>query len=110
MRWDTIEESLDGLEIADVKRCRKRALEFNCHPFPVFGPYDDIIAREQYVLGDLNYVTTPFKSAIKQFGYTMERVHACVRVARERGGVIRTGANKMVVKIDKVEFIRLNGG
>ena len=44
-------------EIADVRRCRKRALEFNVHPIPVFGPLDEIKERISPELGDLNFVT-----------------------------------------------------
>ena len=33
--------TLKGCKIADVIRCRKRALEFCAHPIPVFSPLDD---------------------------------------------------------------------
>ncbi len=63
-------KSVVGLEIADVRRCRKRALEFNVHPLPVFCPLDDIKARTDTVLGDLNFVTKKYTTLVKQLGYT----------------------------------------
>ena len=44
-------------EIADVRRCRKRALEYNVHPIPVFCPLDEIKERVSPELGDLNFFT-----------------------------------------------------
>ncbi len=63
-------KSLTGMVIADVKRCRKRALEFNVHPIPVFSPLDDIQVRTEPVLGDLNFVTKKYSNLVKQLGYT----------------------------------------
>ncbi len=63
-------KGLAGLEIADVRRCRKRALEFNVHPLPVFCPLDDIKARVEPILGDLNFVTKKYTTLVKQLGYT----------------------------------------
>ncbi len=48
---------LTGMEIADVKRSRKRALEFNVHPLPVFCPLDDMKAIVEPILADLTFVT-----------------------------------------------------
>ena len=63
-------ETLDGLYIVDVRRCRKRALEFNVHEVPVFSPLDDVQRMTDYALGDINFVTLPATDCVKQFGYT----------------------------------------
>jgi hypothetical protein len=39
-------------EIADVRRCRKRVLEFNPFPIPIFCPLDEIQDRSTPELGD----------------------------------------------------------
>ena len=39
-------QTIAGLEIADVVRCRKNALEYNVHPLPVFCPLD-AVSRER---------------------------------------------------------------
>ena len=54
-------ESAAGLTIADVRRCRKRALEYNAHEVPVFSPLDDVQRVEDYTLGDINFVSCPAK-------------------------------------------------
>ena len=59
-----------GLWIADVRRCRKRALEYNAHPVPVFSPLDRVEPVEDYQLGDVNYVDAPQTNVVKQLGYT----------------------------------------
>ena len=43
--------------IADVVRCRMRALLLNVHPIPVCSPLDSIVPVNDHVLGDLNFVT-----------------------------------------------------
>ncbi len=63
-------KGLAGLEIVDVRRCRKRALEFNVHPLPVFCPLADIVVRTEPVLGDLNFITKKYSTFVKQLGYT----------------------------------------
>ncbi|MCP3955732.1 MAG: hypothetical protein GY697_26485, partial [Desulfobacterales bacterium] len=63
-------ESLAGCEIVDVIRCRKRALEFCVHDLPVFCPLDDIQARTERVLGDVNFVDKKYTSFVRQLGYT----------------------------------------
>ena len=63
-------ESAAGLTIADVRRCRKRALEFCAHEVPVFSPLDDAQRLEDYTLGDINYVCRPAKDCVAQLGYT----------------------------------------
>ena len=47
-----------ALQIADVIRCRKRALEFSNHELPVLCIYD-IQKRTSPELGDFNFVTKP---------------------------------------------------
>ena len=59
-----------GCEIADVRRCRKRALEFNVHPVPVFSPLDRAEPVQDCVLGDINYVDRPQTDVVRQLGYT----------------------------------------
>ena len=41
--------SLDGLFIADVRRCRKSALEFCIHEVPVFSPLDDVEVLDDHI-------------------------------------------------------------
>ena len=62
-----------ALEIADVVRCRKRGLEYNQYPIPVFSPMDSIEEVHDGVLGDVNYITkTPRKaSAHLELCYTL---------------------------------------
>ena len=56
--------------IADVRRCRMRALLLNVHPIPVFSPLDNIEVLDDDVLGDLNFVTRKAGNFIKLYGYT----------------------------------------
>ena len=49
--------NLEGLWIADVKRCRTSALAECAHEIPVFSILDDIQPMRDMVLGDLNFVT-----------------------------------------------------
>ena len=62
-------DSAAGLTIADVRRCRKRALEYNAHEVPVFSPLDDVQRVQDYTLGDLNFVTRAPKNLVAQLGY-----------------------------------------
>ncbi len=68
-RARAVPDTLVGLQIVDVVRCRKRALEFNVHPLPVFSPLDSIVERTTPVLGDLNFVTKKYKNCVVQLGY-----------------------------------------
>ena len=43
---------------------------YNALPLPVFSPLDGIEERTGYTLGDLNYVTKPYRSFQAQLGYT----------------------------------------
>lgn len=65
-------EEIRGCHIADVIRCRKRALEFNTHPIPVFSPLDKIEAITECTLGDVNFVskTQRSNSACLELCYT----------------------------------------
>ena len=56
--------------VADVKRCRRRALEYNPYPIPVFSPFDRIQRRTVQELGDLCYIDRKATNPIWQLGYT----------------------------------------
>ena len=60
----------DVCQIADVIRCRKRALEFSEHELPVLCIYDDIHVRTAPELGDLNFVTKPAGCVKELLGHT----------------------------------------
>ena len=62
-------DSLEGCRIADVRRCRYRALVYNQHPIPILSPLDNIKKIEQ-TLGDLNFVTKRSTNIRAQLGYT----------------------------------------
>ena len=64
------DEGIAGCEIADVQRCRKRALQFNVHDLPIFSPLDDIRVRTRPELGDICFLTKTYKSCVSQLGYT----------------------------------------
>ena len=68
-RAKQVPEEFPGFMIADVRRCRKNALEYCTHPLPVFCPLDDVKRRTEPALGDLNFVTTKYKSFVSQLGY-----------------------------------------
>jgi hypothetical protein len=63
------EGGLVGYEIADVRRCRKRALEFSVHELPIFCVLDDIRPRTAPELGDLNFVQARYRHFVHQLGY-----------------------------------------
>jgi hypothetical protein len=62
--------SLEGFEIADVVRCRKRALELCAHELPMFCALDQIRERTELELGDLCFLTARYKHFVHQLGYT----------------------------------------
>ena len=62
--------SLEGCRIADVRRCRFRALLLNSHPIPILSPLDNIEIFSLNVLGDLNFVTKKATNFQAQLGYT----------------------------------------
>ena len=56
-------DDIQGCQIADVIRCRKRSLEFNTHDIPIFCPLDALEEVEASSLGDINFVAkTPRKN------------------------------------------------
>jgi hypothetical protein len=67
-RIRALPESLTGFEIADVVRCRKRALELSAHPLPMFCALDQIRERTAPELGDLCFLTARYKHFVHQLG------------------------------------------
>ena len=63
-------ENVAACRIADVRRCRMRALLLNCHEIPVLSPLDNIQRCDDYVLGDLNFVTKKATNFMAQLGHT----------------------------------------
>ena len=65
-------EELQHCEIADVIKCRRRALEFNRHDVPIFCPLDEIEEVHDSTLGDINYVSKPQRANSNnlELGYT----------------------------------------
>ena len=63
-------ENVAACRIADVMRCRMRALLLNCHEIPVLSPLDNIQRCDDYVLGDLNFVTKKATNFMAQLGHT----------------------------------------
>ena len=59
---------VDEYEIADVRRSRKRALESNVQPIPVFSPLDEVVVRTEPEIGDLNFVTRDAKGFVRHLG------------------------------------------
>ena len=55
-RHRALPEGLGGLEVADVKRCRRRALEFCAYKIQIFSPFDEVKPGEGPELGDLSFV------------------------------------------------------
>ena len=49
-------QALASVEL-DVRRCRRNALMYSAHDFPVFCALDGIVAATEGVLGDFSYVT-----------------------------------------------------
>ena len=73
-------ETRAALEIADVVRCRKRALEYNQYPIPIFSPLDAIEELNDGILGDVCFVAKPQRkvSASLEFCYTPGWNHRCM--------------------------------
>jgi len=63
-------DNVEQCRIADVRRCRMRALLLNVHPIPVLSPLDNIQKCVDYQLGDLNFITKKATDFIVQLGYT----------------------------------------
>ena len=76
-RVRALPESLSGFEIADVVRCRKRALELSAHELPMFCALDQIRERTEPELGDLCSLTARYKHFVHQLGYSdADQMHA----------------------------------
>jgi hypothetical protein len=65
-----LEDRLEGCLHSDVQRCRTRALLYNTHEIAIFCPLDSPVERTECLLGDLNFVTLPYRCCVKQLGYT----------------------------------------
>ena len=63
------EDHHNNVVILDVRRCRKRCLEYCAHDIPVFSILDSIQDCDNFVLGDLVFVTLPYKSCVSQRGF-----------------------------------------
>ena len=50
-------EKTSGCQIADIIRCRKRALELYMHPIAIFSPVDNIESVTLFNLADVIYVS-----------------------------------------------------
>ncbi|HSG20437.1 MAG TPA: hypothetical protein VLA31_06670, partial [Burkholderiaceae bacterium] len=64
------EQLEENFLIADVQRCRKRALELSAHDLPMFCVLDQIVERMEPELGDVCFVTARYKNCVTQLGYT----------------------------------------
>ena len=53
--------------ILDVRRCRKRALEFCADDLPVFSPLDSVVEVNDFQLGDFVFVDAPYSTFIRQY-------------------------------------------
>ena len=83
-------DDVAGCQIADIIRCRKRALEFNVHDIPIFCPLDSVEEVEGYCLGDVNFVVKPPRksSATLEMCYTQGWQHRCLTEFLLHYGVI----------------------
>ncbi len=72
-----VEDPHCGL-ILDVRRCRKRCLEYCADPLPVCSPLDSVTECD-FHLGDFVYIDAPYTTFIRQYGYSGPGwVHACL--------------------------------
>ncbi len=67
--WKAKAGAVEGCRIADVRRCRKRALEHNIHEVPVFSPLDSVQPTDT-VLGDIVYCAREALNPVRDLGYT----------------------------------------
>ncbi len=73
-----VEVTQDAL-ILDVKRCRKRCLEFCADDLPVLSPLDQIEEVHDCELGDFVFIDAPYSSFINQYGYSGKGFyHSCL--------------------------------
>ena len=56
--------------IMDVRRCRKRCLEFTPHDLPILSPLSCIEPFQDHDLGDFVFATAPYRDFVTQVGYT----------------------------------------
>ena len=64
-----LDDTQRGLLI-DVRRCRKRCLEFCADALPVFSPLDSVEEITDHRLGDFVFVDAPYTTFIRQYGYS----------------------------------------
>ena len=83
-------EEIQGCQISDVIRCRKRALEFNAHPIPIFSPLDYIEPITNFTLGDINFVSKAPRSnsSCLELCYTQGWTHRCLTEFLLHHGII----------------------
>ena len=83
-------EEIQGCQISDVIRCRKRALEFNAHPIPIFSPLDYIEPITNFTLGDINFISKAPRSNSSRLElcYTQGWTHRCLTEFLLHHGII----------------------
>ena len=73
-----IEDTHCGL-LLDVRRCRKRALEYCADALPIYSPLDAVEEVTDHHLGDFVYVDAPYTTFIRQYGYSGTGwIHSCL--------------------------------
>lgn len=84
------EGEISGCQIADIVRCRKRALEANTHPIAIFSPLDKIKPVTDFELGDVNYISKGQRgnSAWLALCYTKGLQHRCLTEFLLHDGII----------------------
>jgi hypothetical protein len=70
LKYKEVDVQLKSLKLCDIVKCRRRALEFNQYPIPIYSVLDQITRRQEFKVYDSNYIDTPYKCCIKQNGYT----------------------------------------
>ena len=56
--------------LVDVKRCRKRCLEFCADDLPILSPLDQVVEVNDCEFGDFMFVDALYSSFIQQYGYS----------------------------------------
>ncbi len=65
--------------ILDVRRCRKRCLEYCADDLPVLSPLSEVEELHDCTLGDFVFIDAPYTSFIKQYGYSGKGFyHSCL--------------------------------
>ena len=68
-----------GALILDVRRCRKRALEFCADDLAVFSPLDSAVEVNDFQLGGFMFVNAPCSTFTRQYGYSGPGwIHKCL--------------------------------